>query len=178
MLRFIAIVLAVAVAAPATSTAQDTPQINLISLPTQGDYIVAPPAPNDVLAKFPHEDRAEVAVLEYANALVNENIEYMDDLTHYGKDDLWVMDPSDHRGDCEDYALTKFSALSRAGYPALAQARILSAVVEDNGRFYGHAVLEVRMTHGTVAILDSRYDHLMTKKELTKREHYRLFDWK
>ena len=149
----------------------------LITLATTENAIHAPVADPEVLAKFPREDPSEVAILEYTNAIVNGNITYVDDQTHYGMDDMWVMDPADMKGDCEDYAMTKYSVLFRAGCPTLTNTRILAADVLDKGQWFGHAILEVRMTHGTIAILDSRFDHLMTKKELVKNEHYKLFDW-
>ena len=176
MLRFLAS-FALVVAAPLSVPVSDAAsRPDLITIPTRDDGILAPRPPAEVVAKFPGESEAEIGVLEYANVLVNFKIDYEDDMTQYGADDLWVMDPVSMKGDCEDYAITKYSALSRAGYPAMSHTRILTALVTEDGQQYGHAVLEVKMTNGTIAILDNRYNHLMTKEEVIA-DGYTLYDW-
>jgi predicted transglutaminase-like cysteine proteinase len=81
--------------------------------------------------------------LEQVNDDVNRAITPQDDQAHYGRAEYWTI-PTDGRGDCEDYALTKRAKLIAAGVPA----RALRMAVVKTWRGEGHAVLTVATDHG------------------------------
>jgi predicted transglutaminase-like cysteine proteinase len=119
--------------------------------------------------RFPLEDPKEVDAVQYVNNYVNHVIAYVSDATHYGVDDLWVQNPVDLKGDCEDFAITKMSMLGDMA--GVENSRIESVMVtwrDSHGRKQrdGHAILAYRFTHGTVVYLDINYPRLMTKAEL------------
>jgi predicted transglutaminase-like cysteine proteinase len=144
---------------------------------------VTPPVDMAVRAKFPHDPGKELDTLEMVNRSINGAIQYEDDKTHYGIDELWVMFPSDAKGDCEDYALTKLGVLALAGFPIISHAKIVMLVVHhpsnpdpDGTVNDGHAILAVRLPSGAVAYMDNNNDELMTRRELVA-QGYRFFDW-
>lgn len=135
--------------------------------------------PNDVVsqAKFPDEPKDYVNAVSAINDLVNRSMTYQEDQAQYGKPEWFVMLPESMRGDCEDYAITKMYFLSVAGLELPTRARLTALVVVDSkGKMYGHMVLEVLLPNGSVAVLDNRYDHLMTRRELVG-EGYRFQNW-
>lgn len=79
-----------------------------------------------------------------------------------GKDrlgtDTWSLNVA--VGDCEDYVVTKRSALTRAGIPAGA-LRIATAMTPSS---QGHAVLIVKTTKGDL-VLDNLTDAILPKPE-------------
>lgn len=135
------------------------------------------PVPIDTVAraKFPHEDGKFVDALAAVNRFVNVNMTYQDDQSHYGKNDYWVMAPSDGKGDCEDYALTKEFLLSEAGFPTVENTKLVLVLVRDDGKIYGHAILAVKMPKGSIAYLDMRSEP-MTRRELLARG-YQFQNW-
>lgn len=56
------------------------------------------------------------AQLQCVTRETNKRITITDDLAHYGVDDVWVEDPPDGKGDCEDFALTKARILQQLGW--------------------------------------------------------------
>jgi predicted transglutaminase-like cysteine proteinase len=128
-------------------------------------------------AKFPHDDPQQVDALALINKAINASIQYQDDRSHYGMDELWVMFPADHKGDCEDYALTKMGVLSEAQFPIVTNARIVGVMVHHDGAEDGHAVLAVLMPSGAVMFLDNNNAEPMTKAEL-ERQGYQFVDWR
>jgi predicted transglutaminase-like cysteine proteinase len=84
------------------------------------------------------------------NAWVNNNIEPVTDLEHWGVVERWNY-PDDGKGDCEDYVLLKRRMLMQAGWPREA---LLITVVRDK-RGDGHAVLTVKTDRGEF-ILDNQ----------------------
>ena len=90
------------------------------------------------------------ATLNRINSLVNDTIEQVSDLDHYGMIEWWAY-PDDGKGDCEDLQLLKRRMLMQAGMPRQA---LMMTVVRDN-HDEGHAVLLVRTDHGDF-VLDSR----------------------
>ena len=54
--------------------------------------------------------------IQRANRVWNDKIDYLDDITHYGKRDEWKF-PEDDLGDCEDYAIAKRQALESFDIP-------------------------------------------------------------
>ncbi len=56
------------------------------------------------------------AQLQCVTRETNKRIAVVDDLDHYGVDDVWVENPSDGKGDCEDFVLTKARILQQLGW--------------------------------------------------------------
>jgi predicted transglutaminase-like cysteine proteinase len=135
--------------------------------------------PTDLVAraKFPHDDPQQVDALALINKAINASIQYQDDRSHYGMDELWVMFPADHKGDCEDYALTKMGVLSEAQFPIVTNARIVGVMVHHDGTEDGHAVLALKLPSGAVMFLDNNNAEPMTKAEL-ERQGYQFVDWR
>ena len=90
------------------------------------------------------------ATLNRINSLVNDTIEQVSDLEHYGMIEWWAY-PDDGKGDCEDLQLLKRRMLMQSGMPRQA---LMMTVVRDN-HDEGHAILLVRTDHGDL-VLDSR----------------------
>jgi predicted transglutaminase-like cysteine proteinase len=78
-----------------------------------------------------------MAILDQVNLRVNRSITYRAE-----RSDVWSLNPS--RGDCEDYALSKRSALIRKGIPAGA----LRIATTATRRGEPHAVLIVKTSQG------------------------------
>jgi predicted transglutaminase-like cysteine proteinase len=83
------------------------------------------------------------ALLNRVNAQVNDSIAPEDDYEHFGRAEYWTI-PTDGRGNCHDYALTKRAQLISAGVPELA----LRIAVVDTFRGERHAVLTVATDKG------------------------------
>jgi predicted transglutaminase-like cysteine proteinase len=81
------------------------------------------------------------------NHAVNTAVTPEDDKTHYGVDDYWTI-PTDGRGDCEDYALTKRRDLLAAGLPA----SVLRLAVVYSIKTALHAVLTVATDKGDLVL--------------------------
>jgi predicted transglutaminase-like cysteine proteinase len=84
------------------------------------------------------------------NRDVNDTIEPVSDLEHWGTLERWSY-PTDGKGDCEDYALEKRKRLLNAGWPR--QALLITVVRDKKGD--GHAVLTVKTDRGDF-ILDNQ----------------------
>lgn len=117
-------------------------------------------------------DRAEALPPEervaFVNRSVNRSIRYASDVSRHGLVDVWSspLKVIGGFGDCEDYAIAKYSLLRRLGISS-EDVRIL--LVWDNRAREDHAVLAVRQ-HGIWLMLDNRYDEI---SEDTKTTHYR-----
>lgn len=85
--------------------------------------------------------------IQEVNEAVNRAIVPEDDLAHYGRAEYWTI-PTDGRGDCEDYALTKRAALIAEGFPA----RALRMAVVKTSQGERHAVLTVATDHGAYVL--------------------------
>lgn len=83
------------------------------------------------------------------NKAVNESIQPVTDLDHFGVIEKWSY-PDDGKGDCEDYVLLKRRTLIKAGWPT--SALLITVVRDENGG--GHAVLTVKTDKGDF-ILDN-----------------------
>ncbi len=94
-----------------------------------------------------HLTAAAMKTIERINAKVNEEIEAVSDMDHWGVVDQWDY-PTDGRGDCEDFALLKRKLLMKAGFPR--QALLMTVVKEANGE--GHAILTVKTDQGEFAL--------------------------
>lgn len=84
------------------------------------------------------------------NREVNDAIEPMSDLEHWGTLEKWSY-PTDGKGDCEDYVLEKRKRLMEAGWPR--QSLLITVVRDQKGD--GHAVLTVRTDRGDF-VLDNQ----------------------
>jgi predicted transglutaminase-like cysteine proteinase len=82
------------------------------------------------------------AQLQCVTRETNKSIALLDDLDHYGVDDLWVESPVDGKGDCEDFALTKARVLQQLGWSASRMQLAVFRYVKQ-----GHAVLVVDNTY-------------------------------
>jgi len=90
---------------------------------------------------------AAMKTIQRINATVNEEIEAVSDMDHWGVVDQWDY-PTDGRGDCEDFALLKRKLLMKAGFPR--QALLMTVVKEANGE--GHAILTLKTDQGEFAL--------------------------
>ena len=81
--------------------------------------------------------------LTQVNRDVNNAIWPEDDIVHYGRAEYWTI-PTDARGDCDDYAVTKRKDLIDAGFPSGA-LRLAVVYSQASGR---HAVLTVATDKG------------------------------
>jgi len=90
------------------------------------------------------------ADLVKVNAWVNDSVQPVTDLEHWGVVERWSY-PDDGKGDCEDYVLLKRRMLIQAGWPREA---LLITVVRDR-KDSGHAVLTVKTNRGEF-ILDNQ----------------------
>lgn len=93
--------------------------------------------------------------IEHANRTVNAGIAPLDDLRHWGREDVWDL-AEDGRGDCEDLQLRKRRILAAAGLPR--RAMRMTAVALPDGT--GHAVLTISTDRGDI-VLDNRTDAVL-----------------
>jgi predicted transglutaminase-like cysteine proteinase len=96
------------------------------------------------------------ADLKRVNAWVNDKIQPMTDMEHWGVVEHWDY-PDDGYGDCEDYVLFKRKLLIQAGWPR--QALLITVVRDRNGD--GHAVLTVKTDKGEF-ILDNQNEEIVS----------------
>jgi predicted transglutaminase-like cysteine proteinase len=89
------------------------------------------------------------------NKWVNDNIEPVTDMDHWGVVEKWSY-PDDGKGDCEDYVLLKRRMLMRAGWPR--EALLITVVRDKKGE--GHAVLTVKTDKGDF-ILDNQEEQVL-----------------
>jgi predicted transglutaminase-like cysteine proteinase len=124
--------------------------------------------------KFSPDVASLVDAIEMINRAVNAAMTYRTDIDQYGEMDKWVSFPESWEGDCEDYAVTKLETLRQSGWPILSLARVTMLYVKGGG---GHAVLEVLLPSGEIAVLDNNHDALMTRAELIDNYGYVFYDW-
>ncbi|MFN3700918.1 MAG: transglutaminase-like cysteine peptidase [Alphaproteobacteria bacterium] len=87
------------------------------------------------------------------NEFVNE-ARYITDQNNYGMSDYWAtpIEFLQRGGDCEDFAITKYTALRMLGVP---EERLRIAIVHDNIKNIPHAILVVYADSGAY-ILDNQ----------------------
>lgn len=87
------------------------------------------------------------------NNMMNEK-RYISDADNWGKSDYWAtpVEFMERGGDCEDYAIAKYTALRALGVP---EERLRLAIVHDNLKNIPHAVLVVYTEQGPF-ILDNQ----------------------
>jgi predicted transglutaminase-like cysteine proteinase len=91
-------------------------------------------------------------VLDHVNRWVNEAIEPISAMDHWGVINQWDY-PVDGKGDCNSYALLKRKILLEKGFPR--QALLMTVVRDLNGD--GHMILTVKTNKGDL-ILDNLVD--------------------
>jgi len=89
----------------------------------------------------------------------------MSDLAKFGVPDVWttpLMTFATGTGDCEDYAIAKYVALSEAG---IATEDLRLVIVHDRRVSEDHAVVAARVD-GRWLILDNRHMNLLTDMQV------------
>jgi predicted transglutaminase-like cysteine proteinase len=101
------------------------------------------------------------------NRAVNMAIEPMSDMAQWGVPDRWsppLETFSTGRGDCEDYAIAKYVALTAAGVPA---ADVKLVIVRNIAANEDHAIVAVR-NGGDWIMLDNRWLTLVKDVEMPR----------
>ena len=105
--------------------------------------------------------------LDEANRGVNAAVRYVSDLSQHGEPDRWstpLATFASAKGDCEDYAIAKYVALSAAGFP---RNDLRLVLVRDRMVRQDHAVLAARID-GRWLLLDNRFSTLMADSEAAR----------
>ena len=99
------------------------------------------------------------AMARRVNDLVNEK-RYIIDSKNWGKSDYWAtpVEFLERGGDCEDFAIMKYTALRAMGVP---EDRLRVAIVQDTKKNIPHAVLVV-YTEAGAYILDNQIKRLIS----------------
>lgn len=128
------------------------------------DIVRCPPAARTFLAIVAegraHTGRARIGVINLA-------IHPMSDLAQWGVEDRWtapIATLTTGFGDCEDYAIAKYVALTEAGLDA---EDVQLIIVRDLARGGGHAVVAVRLDGGWI-MLDNRWLALVDDREMRR----------
>lgn len=101
------------------------------------------------------------------NRAVNMAIEPMSDMAQWGVPDRWsapLETLTTGRGDCEDYAIVKYAALTAAGVPA---QDVKLIIVRNTAADEDHAVVAVR-DDGEWIVLDNRWLTLVKDVDMPK----------
>lgn len=100
------------------------------------------------------------------NAFVNES-RYITDSKNWGQSDYWATPVQflQRGGDCEDFAIAKYTALRTLGVP---ENRLRIAIVHDNLKNIPHAILIVYTDQGAY-LLDNQ------QKEMVNAERYQRY---
>ncbi len=124
------------------------------------------PGSSRVIALAASADTADLRTrVEIVNRNVNQAIRYVSDFQQHGVPDLWSSafeTLASGMGDCEDYAIAKFSVLQASG---IAETDIKLLLVRDMAVREDHAVLAVRV-EGRWLVLDNRYSRLAEARDL------------
>ncbi len=101
------------------------------------------------------------------NDLVNK-VRYVTDSRNYGKTDYWAtpVEFFEKGGDCEDFAITKYTALRALGVP---ENRLRIAIVQDLQKNIPHAILIVYTDNGPM-VLDNQ---IKTMTNANRISHYK-----
>ncbi|HEV3418034.1 MAG TPA: transglutaminase-like cysteine peptidase [Pirellulales bacterium] len=101
------------------------------------------------------------------NRAINLAIEPMSDLAQWGVPDRWsppLETFTTGRGDCEDYAIAKYVALTAAGVPA---EDVKLVIVRNTAAREDHAVVAVRLD-GDWIVLDNRWLTMLADREMSQ----------
>lgn len=104
---------------------------------------------------------------ESVNTMMNR-VKYVSDSANYGQNDYWAtpVEFLQRGGDCEDYAIAKYTALRALGVP---ENRLRIAIVQDLQKNIPHAILVVYTDQGPM-LLDNQ---LKTAVKAEKISHYK-----
>lgn len=111
------------------------------------------------------QNKSFIGRLQEVNTVINQRISYRSDKANHGRLDYWSsLDETLKRGsgDCEDYAIAKYTILKKLGVPARAMQMIIVRNLRS-GRY--HAVLGVHYK-GKVYYLDSNSSRLLRRSNL------------
>lgn len=101
------------------------------------------------------------------NSMMNQT-QYVTDKRNYGKNDYWAtpVEFLTRGGDCEDFAIAKYTALKALGVP---ENRLRIAIVQDQQKNIPHAILIVYTDKGAM-VLDNQ---IKTAKNVNNVKHYK-----
>jgi predicted transglutaminase-like cysteine proteinase len=112
------------------------------------------------------EDGAsELDKVEAVNTFYNK-IRYIEDKNNYGTSDYWATPAefSSKGGDCEDYAIAKYTALKNLGF---SENQMRIAIVQDTWKGIPHAILIVYTSDGA-KFLDNQYKTVKNVEGFTR----------
>ncbi len=117
------------------------------------------------LAKYKSDSIYEMA--KKVDAMMNKQ-KYIVDSKNWGKSDYWAtpIEFMTRGGDCEDFAIAKYTALRALGVP---ESRMRIAIVQDLQKDMAHAVLIVYSERGAV-VLDNQSKVMKTAASI---KHYK-----
>jgi predicted transglutaminase-like cysteine proteinase len=98
----------------------------------------------------------------FVNNMMNA-VPYIKDSNNWGQSDYWAtpIEFMQRGGDCEDYAIAKYTALRALGVP---EERLRLAIVHDTLKNIPHAVLVVYTDSGSY-VLDNQEDQMISAME-------------
>lgn len=104
---------------------------------------------------------------EHVNSMMNAK-RYVNDKANYGSTDYWAtpVEFFQRGGDCEDYAIAKYTALRMLGVP---ENRLRIAIVQDLQKNIPHAVLIVYTDKGAM-VLDNQNKAMLNANRIS---HYK-----
>ena len=93
---------------------------------------------------------------------------YVSDAKNYGQNDYWATPVEFFKrgGDCEDFAIAKYTALKALGVP---ESRLRIAIVQDMQKNIPHAILIVYTDNGPL-ILDNQIKSAISASKIS---HYK-----
>ena len=102
---------------------------------------------------------------ERVNSMMND-IRYIEDSANWGKSDYWAtpVEFMKRGGDCEDFAIAKYTALRALGVP---EDRLRVAIVHDKKKDIPHAVLIVYTGTGAL-LLDNQNESVQNAATYTR----------
>lgn len=127
------------------------------------DYASSQESINDMKVRLQgYQNLPLVQMADQVNRYMNE-VKYITDSRNWGKSDYWAtpVEFMQRGGDCEDFAIAKYTALRALGVP---EERLRIAIVHDNVKNIPHAVLVVYTDEGAY-ILDNQIKRLVNAKE-------------
>lgn len=97
---------------------------------------------------------SELEKVRAVNAYYNK-VRYIEDKNNFGKSDYWQTPAefTSRGGDCEDFAIAKYSALKALGF---SESQLRLAIVQDTWKGLPHAILIVYTDDGA-KFLDNQY---------------------
>ncbi len=114
-----------------------------------------------------YKNASESDKVEAVNAFFNK-VRYIEDKNNWGSSDYWETPAefTSRGGDCEDFAIAKYSALKSLGF---SENQLRIAIVQDTWKGLPHAILIVYTADGA-KFLDNQYK---TVKDAENFDRYR-----